>query len=148
MAGGRGRREVLYKWNVGQMLCLLPQAAFCSWQATLQTALMLLQKYYICETPWVRSLKRTDSQFQSKKRDLAMITVCWPILDSCCKTQTESQTFLTLRHIKKDLHSSDSHRQAWVGSVSLKPVFFPSVPLSPFPEASCTSLTARFLSSF
>lgn len=105
---------------------------------------MFLQKYYICEIPWVRSLNCTSSQFQSRKRDLVFVAACWLGLDSCCKTQTESQTFLTLRHIKIHIHQIPMGRLG-VGSVSLKPVLFPSVPLSLFPEASCTSLTARFL---
>lgn len=91
-------------------------------------------------------------QFQYRKRSLAMSTACWLGVDSCCKARTESQTFLTLECIKKDQHS-DTFLQTPIGRlgggggcISLKPMFLPSVPLSPFPEASYASLTARFLS--
>lgn len=144
MAGGRGRSKALYKWSVGQMLSPFPSSILL-WTGSSTDCTNASPEVLHLWDPLGQVLKLDRQPVSVQKKGLGYDYCCWPGLDACCKTQTESQSFLTLRHMKKDPHSSDSHRQAWVGSVSLEPVLFPSVPLSPFPEAPCTSLTAQFL---
>lgn len=144
MAGGRRRSEALYKWNVGQMLSPFPSSILLLTGSSTDCTNASPEVFHMWD-PLGQVLKLDRQWVSIQKKGLGHDYCSWPGLDACCKTQTESQSFLTLRHMKKHPHSSDSHRQAWVGSVSLKPVLFPSVPLSPFPEAPCASLTARFL---